>query len=142
LTEHKAFLFDKLKELLVIPVSIVRTISDYEGLLWQGVYVFNINLSDGLVLKGNVTHVYEVKRALYIDDVLYTVSNVRVKLNSLEDLELIKKLNFINPLYFSDTLFSFVLVPCELLRLFLQTVYLYYSQFPKPYYARLLLKFP
>jgi uncharacterized secreted protein with C-terminal beta-propeller domain len=94
LTDHKAFLFDKAKELLVIPVSV-----SLNGTLWQGVYVFNINitLSDKLVFKGNVTHQetgvwnsnYWIQRALYIENVLYTTSNVKVKLNSLEDLEFI-----------------------------------------------------
>lgn len=90
LTDHKAFLFDKSKELLVIPVSV--TYNWYEG-SWQGAYVFNITLSNGLVLKGNVTHQdSSVKRTLYIEDVLYTVSDMKVKLNSLEDLMLIKEI--------------------------------------------------
>lgn len=99
LTEHKAFLFDKLKELFVIPVSI--SFDQYKGSLWQGAYVFNITLSDGLVLRGNVTHQevingwysgYLVKRALYIESVLYTVSDKKIKMNSLEDLVFIKEI--------------------------------------------------
>jgi len=94
LTQHKAFLFDELKDLLAIPVEI-----QYYGLdkysLWQGVYVFNITLIDGLILRGNVTHQESteywdygcwVERALYIENVLYTVSAKKVKMNSLEDL--------------------------------------------------------
>jgi inhibitor of cysteine peptidase len=92
LTEHKAFLFDRSKELLVIPLSI----SDWDkGASWQGAYVFNITLS-GLVLRGNVTHQendvggwesgYYVKRALYIEDILYTMSDKKIKMNNLEDL--------------------------------------------------------
>jgi len=108
LTEHRAFLFDKSKELLAIPISISKYIyyTDYGYSLWQGVYVFNINLIDGLVLRGNVTHQgwdsgywwwawdtrYSVKRALYIENVLYTVSDMKVKLNDLEDLMLIKEI--------------------------------------------------
>lgn len=98
LTEHKAFLFDKSKELLVIPMLI----SDWDkGSSWQGAYVFNITLSDGLALKGNVTHQevtngwyseYWVKRALYIENVLYTVSDKKIKMNSLEDLVFIKEI--------------------------------------------------
>ncbi|MCK4424351.1 beta-propeller domain-containing protein, partial [Candidatus Bathyarchaeota archaeon] len=63
---------------------------------WQGAYVFDINLSDGFVLKGNVTHQeddvsgwegsYWVKRALYIEDILYTVSDKKIRMNTLEDL--------------------------------------------------------
>jgi len=99
LTEHKAFLFDRLKELLVIPVSITDY---YSGTWWQGVYIFNVTLTSGLVLRGNVTHLedgtiywnvdYEVKRALYIEEVLYTMSDKKIKMNSLDDLHLIKEI--------------------------------------------------
>jgi uncharacterized secreted protein with C-terminal beta-propeller domain len=99
LTEHKAFLFDKSKDLLVIPVSVSFT-SSY----WQGVYVFNITLTDGLSLRGTITHLpdsvsgwdsnYCVKRSLYIEDVLYTVSEKMVKMNSLNDLSLLNTIEF------------------------------------------------
>lgn len=103
LTEHKAFLFDKSKDLLAIPVSM----STYDGYVysqWQGAYVFNITLTNGLVLKGSVTHQeagvngwdsgYWVKRSLYIENVLYTVSDKKIKMNSLEDLKLINEIEF------------------------------------------------
>jgi len=99
LTEHKAFLFDRSKDLLVIPVS---TYDEYRYSLWQGAYVFNITLSDGLILRGNITHQengaggwdcnYWVKRTLYIENVLYTVSDKKIKMNNLEDLALLKKI--------------------------------------------------
>lgn len=99
LTEHKAFLFDRSKDLLVIPVS---TYDEYRYSLWQGAYVFNITLSDDLILRGNVTHQengvngwnssYWVKRTLYIEDVLYTVSDKKIKMNSLEDLAFLNKI--------------------------------------------------
>lgn len=98
LTDHKAFLFDKSKELLAIPVSIYPYLKET---VWQGVCVFNINitLSNKLALKGNVTHQetdvwdsnYWIQRALYIDNMLYTTSNVKVKLNNLEDLEFVNE---------------------------------------------------
>ncbi|MGB9683415.1 MAG: beta-propeller domain-containing protein [Candidatus Bathyarchaeales archaeon] len=88
LWEHKAFLFDKAKELLVIPVFIY----EYS---WQGVYVFNTT-NCGLALKENITHtedgvsgwnyICQIKRALYIEDILYTVSDKKLKINWLEDL--------------------------------------------------------
>jgi len=101
LTDHKAFLFDKSRQLLVIPVSMSWAIVKdeyYTKGFWQGAYVFNITLSDGFVLRGNVTHLengviewesggYWVNRALYIDDVLYTISNKKIKMNDLETLE-------------------------------------------------------
>jgi len=102
LTEHKAFLFDKSKDLLVIPVSVYSSWDKYS--LWQGAYVFKITLTDGVVLRGGITHqeagasewesAYWVKRALYIENVLYTVSDKKIKMNSLDDLSLINKIEF------------------------------------------------
>ncbi|MGQ9539247.1 MAG: beta-propeller domain-containing protein, partial [Candidatus Bathycorpusculaceae bacterium] len=96
LWEHKAFLFDKSKELLVIPVFIY----DYS---WQGVYIFTTTNCE-LALKGNITHLqygasgwsynYQIKRALYIDNMLYTVSDKKVKINGLEDFSLIREIVF------------------------------------------------
>ena len=67
----------------------------------QGLMVFKITLDDGLVLKGNVTHLepetgtgdynHFVKRAVYIENVLYTISDAKVKMNSLQDLAFIKE---------------------------------------------------
>ena len=95
LMDHKAFLFDRSKNLLVIPISITK-IGIYKDSMWQGAYVFNITLDGGLVLRGGVTHLeadadpwasdYWVKRSLYIDNVLYTISDKKIKMNSLENL--------------------------------------------------------
>src|SRR3990170_4676915 len=97
LTEHKAFLLDKTKELLVLPVSVNNM--DYS--FWQGAYVFKITVTDGLVMRGTVTHrdsvVYQyderffVVRELYVENVLYTVSNKRIRMNYLSDLSLINQ---------------------------------------------------
>jgi uncharacterized secreted protein with C-terminal beta-propeller domain len=99
LWEHKAFLFDKAKGLLVIPLSIY----DYSGNFWQGVYVFTTT-NCGLALKGNITHIegvgsagdytYHIKRALYIEDMLYTVSDRKLKINRLGDLSPISEIFF------------------------------------------------
>jgi inhibitor of cysteine peptidase len=117
LQDPKAFLFDKQKELLVIPMSITQysyiDITEEERArgevslqqsFWQGAYVFNLNLNNGFVLRGNVTHIednseqkpppyYQINRALYIGNTLYTVSNERVQLNSLENLALIAEVD-------------------------------------------------
>ncbi len=97
LTEHKAFLFDKARELLALPVAVTNL--DYS--FWQGAYVFNFTLTNGLVVKGNVTHIdpgvyiydgrYYVSRELYIENVFYTVSQKKVKMNNLSDLSLINE---------------------------------------------------
>ncbi|MEM7825000.1 MAG: beta-propeller domain-containing protein [Candidatus Aenigmatarchaeota archaeon] len=104
LYDHKAFLFSKSKNLLVIPVQVS------EGRKWnvfQGAYVFNVDLDKGFVLKGRITHRNEtvnetdyyydynayikIKRSLYIDDVLYTISSKMIKMNNLDNLDEINK---------------------------------------------------
>lgn len=99
LYEHKAFLFDKEKNLLVIPVG---------GYIKESAYVFDISVSYGITLKGVVSHDMEaeeqteyplwdsayykgeygnsIKRTLYINDVLYTVSDNMLKMNDLNSL--------------------------------------------------------
>ncbi len=91
LRDHKALLFDASKELLVIPVRVVE--QGYDS--WQGAYVFDISPEDGISLRGRITHQDDgsqpwqnsVKRSLYIGDVLYTVSDAKIKMNSLENLD-------------------------------------------------------
>lgn len=102
LYDHKAFLFDKSKNLLVIPVSVSE---GGKWNAWQGAYVFNLDLDDGFELKGRITHANEtseedeyydyqsqVKRSLYIDDVLYTISIKMIKMNDLDDLDEINQI--------------------------------------------------
>ena len=114
LNEPKAFLFNKEKQLLVIPVSITQYgivpqngteptdkeigIVPNQGGYWQGAFVSKLTLS-GFELQGGITHQentnqqnyypdynLNVNRALYIANTLYTISNAKVKLNSLTDL--------------------------------------------------------
>lgn len=94
LSDHKTLLFDKSKDLLVIPV-----ITYYE----QGAYVFNITIQEGIALRGRITHgdfdyyyygSYYVKRALYIDNVLYTISDKKVMMHNLETLDEINQIEF------------------------------------------------
>ena len=104
LTDHKSVLFDQSLNLLVIPLSIALNQTTatctwcYNPPVWQGAYVFNVSVSNGIVLRGNVTQIptgqlptwnntgFFVTRALYIGSVLYTISNNMVKMNSLSDL--------------------------------------------------------
>ncbi len=107
LRDHKAFLFDRNKNLLVIPVIEVKGKLEYDSRLgyyrqryWQGAYVFNIDL-DGFEVKGKVTHnegdensdwywygsPNAVRRSLFMDDVLYTVSGIKIKANDLDNID-------------------------------------------------------
>jgi uncharacterized secreted protein with C-terminal beta-propeller domain len=111
LDDHKALLFDKTRNLLVIPVLVAEIDpNDYEGevpewvhgeFVWQGACVFDIS-PDGIEYRGGITHLeddtdllksgywfysdYAVERSLYIDDVLYTISSMKIKMNNLETL--------------------------------------------------------
>jgi uncharacterized secreted protein with C-terminal beta-propeller domain len=112
LQDHKAFLFDKKKNLLVIPVREVTGKEQYDSRygynvqrVWQGAYVFNITLN-GFNLKGKISHFDDfeepfyywgspgaVRRSLFMDDVLYTISARKVMMNDLEDISEIKSID-------------------------------------------------
>ncbi len=119
LRNHKALLFDKSRKLLVLPVLIAKIDKEkypngvppntYGEYVWQGAYVFNISPEEGIILKGGVTHLdnnidleksgyyfnspYSVKRALYINNILYTISDKKIKMNNIETLQEINQLN-------------------------------------------------
>ena len=122
LWDHKAFLFDRARNLLVMPILETRVdVSEYpEGVpswahgepVYQGAYVFDISIDNGLQLRGRITHIDDpsaieqgyydyysplsVKRSLYIGDVLYTISDTKVKMNNLDNL------NYINEVQLSS----------------------------------------
>ncbi len=145
LSDPKAILFDASKNLLVLPVELYLnsnstattspgatgtassgiavpapvpmppTTSNYPQFAWQGVYIFNVDLTNGITIRGNVTQLdnaatylanpslattgsypwgesqYFIDRSLYINNVLYTVSQGRVQLNNLSDFSLLAK---------------------------------------------------
>jgi uncharacterized secreted protein with C-terminal beta-propeller domain len=120
LYDHKAFLFDKEKELLVIPVNlyefsdeIKEQYDNYTGSLYgeftfQGAYVYHLNINDGFEFKGRITHLDDedilksgyygywgpsvITRSLFIDNILYTISEDRIKMNNLNTLNEITSL--------------------------------------------------
>ncbi len=106
LNDHKAFLFDKEKNLLVLPINLVSEEQNF-----QGVYVYKLTLEKGFELKGKISHYedneaisfsksFPIKRSLYIENILYTLSNNQLRLNFLESLEKIKELEINNiPIY-------------------------------------------
>jgi uncharacterized secreted protein with C-terminal beta-propeller domain len=103
INDHKAVLFDKILNLLVIPVEVTAQPQDttywysYEP-VWQGAYVFNITPDNGIIFKAGITQLQNgqlptwqdnnlfITRTLYIGNVLYTISNNKVQMNSLSDL--------------------------------------------------------
>lgn len=103
INDHKAVLFDKSLNLLVIPVEVTAQSQNttywysYQP-IWQGAYVFNIAPNSGIVFKGGITQLQNgqlptwqdnslfITRAMYIGSVLYSISNSMVQMNSLSDL--------------------------------------------------------
>jgi inhibitor of cysteine peptidase len=84
LQDHRAFLFSRKRGLMVIPIG------DW---LRQEAYVFHISAENGIALRGTVKHEgYQVRRSLYIEDALYTVSDGAVKANRIDDLSEIKSI--------------------------------------------------
>ena len=118
LHDHKAFLFDRSKNLLIIPINL-RIIDEskypdgvppnvWGDFVFQGAYIFSVTLEDGFVLKGRVSHSdhlpnfeednyhyrsYFVKRSLYIEQNLYTISLEMVKINLIDTLAEIKTID-------------------------------------------------
>ncbi len=155
LNNHKALLFDKEKELLAFPITIIEKVSmeqldcnkyrygtcpglcqkrcvpstctvdsegrsnctqDCEGpgsciapnyeqysTTFSGAVVYTLNLTDGFKLRGRVTHYSDadvlkmgnywpyqydlsIQRALYMDDVLFTVSQGMIKANNINSV--------------------------------------------------------
>lgn len=105
LRDHKAFLFDRDNNLLVMPVLLAVIKEEqkrpeeepnlYGDFTFQGAYAWRISLEKGFAFLGRLTHYesdevfkksgyyfgdegFNIKRALTIEDVLYTVSDEKV----------------------------------------------------------------
>ena len=121
LSNPKALLFSKEKNLIAIPVNnydedfIVEDSEEVESEIEsyvsyskpnisEGYFVYNIDLENGFKLKGIINHEKtnndyyyyrssKLLRGLYIEDNLYTVSESAIKVNALEDLKEISSIN-------------------------------------------------
>lgn len=111
LNNHKALLFSKDKGLLAFPVTVLDTKSEvssssmpeYGEFSFQGAYVYNIDLTKGLMLKGKITHMTDedylkagdyyyydsdkyVQRIIYIGDTLYTISDTKLLAHNMNTM--------------------------------------------------------
>ena len=85
LWDHKAVLADPADGLLVLPVDVWAWDTDGK-MSASGAYVFDV-AAEGIALRGMVFHEQGgVQRALYIGDVLYTLSGTALIASSLPDL--------------------------------------------------------
>lgn len=122
LKNHKALLFNKDTGLLAFPVTLMELkgkpavnlmgYPEYGSFSFQGAYVYNLDIDKGFTQKGRITHQneqdilkagsynanpqHDVKRILYIGNVLYTASDQMLKANNLSDLKEIKALSYSN----------------------------------------------
>lgn len=107
LYDHRAFLFSENKNILVVPAILRDNVKDdvWGETTFNGFLIFEI-IDNKLNLKGKVDHLdggklnfdnfldYSAKRALYIDDNLYSFSNKLIKVNNLKDLSELKLIKF------------------------------------------------
>ena len=87
LRDHRAFLFDREKNIMVIPVKEVS--ESVTGGTWQGTYVFGIDPEKGFTGKGKVEQGNAgspVRRSLFMDSILYTISDQNIIASDLDDL--------------------------------------------------------
>ena len=122
LQDHKAFLYNGQRKLLVLPIILAeipegqksKPLKDnqfpaYGVPVFQGAFVYRVTLEKGFEERGRITHVSpseelkrgyyfgdesSVKRALYIGNVLYTLSGRMLKANSLDTLRELKEFEF------------------------------------------------
>lgn len=115
LYNHKALLFSKEKNLMAFPITVMEVkdedkaigpdqVPKYGSFVFQGAYVYNIDLENGFKLKGKISHISEeeylksgsywynssknVERILYINDDLYTISKGMIMANDINNLNL------------------------------------------------------
>ena len=112
LEDHKAFLLDEERGLLVIPIMLAIIDRSkfpngappyaFGDIVFQGAYVFDLSGDGGLIRKGEITHLdrcYEatrtgyrldssryIKRILYIGNHLITISDTKLVLNEIQNL--------------------------------------------------------
>lgn len=116
LYNHKALLFDKAKGIMAFPVllaEIPQAVKDdldidswiYGDYTFQGAYVYDVSVENGFELVGTISHYdadelgsdfeyyyyygdnKDVERILYIGDYYYTISNLLVQANDMDDLD-------------------------------------------------------
>ncbi len=107
LRDHKAFLFAKEKNLLVVPVRIREKTDRGNATVFNGAAVFYVD-KKGFKLSGKIkhpalsTHNFKpdylfspyIKRSFYIDDNLCTFSDNYIKINKLSDLSEVNLIKF------------------------------------------------
>ncbi len=93
-------------------ITASTSMPQYGRFTYQGAYVFNIDMEKGFVLKGRITHLTDdefakinsssyysgssdnyINRIMYINDILYTLSNNKIKASNMSDLKELNKID-------------------------------------------------
>ena len=104
LWDPHALLFDRSRNLLAFPVSVAQVTNvdvtnpwQWGDPVFQGVYVFDVSVTNGLVLRGTLTQIpsgdniwsdwrRQINRVLFIGNSLFTLSDAAVQVNDLSSL--------------------------------------------------------
>jgi hypothetical protein len=110
-TNHLAFNYFAARETLAVPVTVCEggTGSNFGTMTFSGVQLYRVNTDSGFSLRGQVAHPLvdpysgderesgacsnwwtqassNVKRSVFMDDFVYSISDVGMKVNDLRDL--------------------------------------------------------
>ena len=115
LWDPHALLFDRAHNLLAFPVSVAQVTNADFTMPWQwgdtvfqGVYVYDVTVTNGLVLRGTITQIpagddiwtdwnRQINRVLFIGNNLFTLSDAVVQVNDFDSLALTTKLELPQP---------------------------------------------
>ena len=99
-----ALLFDRSRNLLAFPVSVAQITNADASTPWQwgdtvfqGAYIYDVSVTNGLVLRGTITQMppedniwsdwnRQINRVLFIGNSLFTLSDAAVQVNDLNSL--------------------------------------------------------
>jgi uncharacterized secreted protein with C-terminal beta-propeller domain len=129
LSDPHALMVSREKNMLVLPIHLYEinesrypngaspsTRGEY---VWNGAYVLHLSIEEGFSLKGRISHSNgsefqsgyrngyryndnNIKRSFYIDNVLYTYSPNKLKMNKIDNLKEINELHLTNSTLYGD----------------------------------------
>lgn len=119
LYNHRALLFDRERDIIAFPVTVVEERREsgngdredffmFGEFVFQGAYIYGLDLEEGFDLRGKITHLSEadyrsagqywydsdknIERILFIRDALYTLSNSEIRASDFASLQKLNNL--------------------------------------------------
>ena len=101
LNNHKSLLFNEEEGIFAFPATLTEETKYYADgtpkygeTIFNGALIYNVNVEEGISLRGKVEHEVEgrknnnnIQRLLYIGDRLYTLSSDMIKVSNLKTIE-------------------------------------------------------